>query len=72
MSVIIKLITLPLTLKQQESMAKTRALQSQVQELQKKYGKFYHENEIFLDNFDFVYAGILFQQNCGNYFCNAD
>lgn len=38
MSVIIKLITLPLTLKQQESMAKTRALQSQVQELQKKYG----------------------------------
>ncbi|MDO5028168.1 MAG: YidC/Oxa1 family membrane protein insertase [Bacillota bacterium] len=38
MSVIIKLITLPLSLKQQESMAKSRALQTKVKELQEKYG----------------------------------
>ena len=38
MSILIKLITLPLTLKQQKSMAKSRALQPRLKELQEKYG----------------------------------
>lgn len=38
MSVIIKLITLPLTIKQQTSTAKSRALQPEIQKLQEKYG----------------------------------
>lgn len=38
MSIIIKLITLPLTLKQQRATAKSRALQPKIKELQEKYG----------------------------------
>lgn len=38
MSLIIKLITAPLSIKQQKSMAKTRALQSKIKEIQEKYG----------------------------------
>lgn len=38
LAVVIKLITLPLTMNQSRSMAKSRALQPKIQELQKKYG----------------------------------
>lgn len=38
MSIIIKVITFPLTIKQQKSMAKTKALQPKIKELQEKYG----------------------------------
>lgn len=39
LAIIIKLITMPLTMKQSKSMAKSRALQPKIKELQEKYGK---------------------------------